>query len=216
MRIIIDAYNVIRTNHEGKFIENTQGNQSARDWFINLCRDAIREGEEWVIVFDGAGDTVAEKLNGGILTVCYSYPRTADEVIREGGEHAVALKISARLVSSDNEVRVAGCEQQDSASFIAFVKKRREKGTKPKAPSKKALGENVLEALAAKGHIAGSRISSVLKDDLIELIFYLVSTKKSSQKMAREIEKFLREGIPITPNPDPQKEVFRIIKQALE
>ncbi len=56
----------------------------------------------------------------------------------------------------------------------------------------------------------------MLKDDLIELISYLVSTKKSSQKMAREIEKFLREGIPITPNPDPQKEVFRIIKQALE
>jgi predicted RNA-binding protein with PIN domain len=216
MRIIIDAYNVIRTNHEGKSIEDNQGNQSVREWFINLCRDAVRDGEEWVVVFDGAGVPLTEQLNGGSLTVRYAHPHTADEVIRELGENAVALHVTACIVSSDNEVRVSGCKQQDSALFIDFVIKRKAKGKRPKAPSKKELGENILKALVAQGHLARVRVSNRLADDLIQHISYLFSTQKPSQKMAREIEKFLRERVVITPSSDPQKEVFRIIRQALE
>jgi len=34
--------------------------------------------------------------------------------------------------------------------------------------------------------------------------------------MAREIEKHLREHLPVKPSPDHQKEVFRTIRQCLE
>ncbi len=163
MRIIIDAYNVIRTNPESKRIEDQQGNLQAREWLLNLCRDAVRNGEEWILVFDGAGAAAAEKINAGSLMVRYSAPRTADEVIRELGEDARALKIPARIISSDREVQVSGCEQQDSASFLEFLKKRKVKGERPKAPSKKDIAEKILKTLADKKHAAAGNISNNLQ-----------------------------------------------------
>ena len=216
MRIIIDAYNVIRTNPEGKRVEEREGNLQAREWLLKLCRDAVRQGEELVLVFDGAGMPAAEKINGGSLMVRYSAPRTADEVIRELGEDATALKIPARIVSSDSEVQVSGCEQQDSASFIEFVKKRKVKGERPKAPSKRDIAEKILKTLAERRHVAAGNVSNNLKDGLIELISYLCARELTAQKMAREIEKYLRERLPIQPTPDLQKEVFRTIRQCLE
>ena len=216
MRIIIDAYNVIRTNPESKRIEEQQGNLQAREWLLNMCRDAVRTGEEWVLVFDGAGMTAAEKINSGSLVVRYSAPRTADEVIRELGEDATALKIPARIISSDGEVQVSGCEQQDSVSFIEFVKKRKVKGERPKAPSKRDIAEKILKTLAERRHVAAGNVSNNLKDGLIELISYLCARELTAQKMAREIEKYLRERLPIQPTPDHQKEVFRTIRQCLE
>jgi len=216
MRIIIDAYNVIRTNPESKRIEEQQGNLQAREWLLNMCRDAVRQGEELVLVFDGAGMPAAEKINGGSLMVRYSAPRTADEVIRELGEDATALKIPARIISSDGEVQVSGCEQQDSVSFIEFVKKRKVKGERPKAPSKRDIAEKILKTLAERRHVAAGNVSNNLKDGLIELISYLCARELTAQKMAREIEKYLRERLPIQPTPDHQKEVFRTIRQCLE
>jgi predicted RNA-binding protein with PIN domain len=216
MRIIIDAYNVIRTNPESKRIEDQQGNLQARSWLVNMCKDAVRNGEEWVLVFDGAGAAAAEQTNAGNLVVRYSAPRTADEVIRELGEDARALKIPARIISSDSEVQVSGCEQQDSASFLEFLKKRKAKGERPKAPSKKDIAEKILKTLADKKHAAAGNISNNLKDGLIELISYLYARELTAQKMAREIEKYLRERIPVQPTPDLQKEVFRTIRQSLE
>jgi predicted RNA-binding protein with PIN domain len=216
MRIIIDAYNVIRTNPESKRIEDQQGNLQVREWLLNICRDAVRSGEEWVLVFDGAGAAAAEKINGGSLMVRYSAPRTADEVIRELGEDATALKIPARIVSSDSEVQVSGCEQMDSVSFLEFLKKRKAKGERPKAPSKKDIAEKLLKTLAEKRHIAAGNVSNNLKDALIVLISYLYARELNPQKMAREIEKHLREHLPVKPSPDHQKEVFRTIRQCLE
>ena len=216
MRIIIDAYNVIRTNPESKRIEDQQGNLQAREWLLNICRDAVRTGEEWILVFDGAGAAAAEKINNGSLMVRYSAPRTADEVIRDLGEDATALKIPARIISSDSEVQVSGCEQMDSASFLEFLKKRKVKNERPKAPSKKDIAEKILKTLAEKRHIAVDKVSNNLKDALVELISYLYARELTSQKMAREIEKHLRDRMPIQPIPDPQKEVFRTIRQCLE
>ena len=216
MRIIIDAYNVIRTNPESKRIEDQQGNLQARSWLMNMCRDTVRSGEEWILVFDGAGMTEAEKINNGSLSVRYSAPRTADEVIRELGEDTTALKIPARIVSSDNEVQVSGCEQQDSTLFIEFAKKRKAKAERPKSPSKKDIADNILKTLLEKRHIAAGKISNNLKDALVELISYLYARDLNSQKMAREIEKYLRERMPVQPNPDNQKQVFRTIKGCLE
>ena len=216
MRIIIDAYNVIRTNPESKRIEDQQGNLQARSWLVNMCKDAVRNGEEWILVFDGAGAAAAEQTNAGSLMVLYSAPRTADEVIRELGEDARALKIPARIISSDSEVQVSGCEQQDSASFLEFLKKRKEKGERPKAPSKKDIAEKILKTLADKKHAAAGNISNNLKNGLVELISYLYARELTAQKMAREIEKYLRERIPMQPTPDLQKEVFRTIRQSLE
>ena len=216
MRIIIDAYNVIRTNPEGKHIEDLQGNLQAREWLFNMCRDAVRKDEEWILVFDGAGTSVAEELNVGSLMVRYSAPQTADEIVRELGENARALKIPTRIISSDSEVQVAGCEQQDSASFLEFLKKRKVKGERPKSPSKKDIAENILKTLAERKHIAAGSVSNTLKDGLVELISYLYARNITAQKMSREIEKCLRERIAVQPTPDNQKAVFRTIKKSLE
>jgi predicted RNA-binding protein with PIN domain len=216
MRIIIDAYNVIRTNPESKRIEDQQGNLPAREWLLNMCRDAVRKDEEWMLIFDGAGAAAAEQTNAGSLMVRYAAPRTADEFIREMGEDARALQIPARIISSDSEVQVSGCEQQDSASFLEFLKKRKAKGARPKAPSKKDIAEKILKTLADKKHAAAGNISNNLQNSLVELISYLYARELTAQKMAREIEKYLRERIPMQPTPDLQKEVFRAIRQSLE
>ena len=215
MRIIMDAYNIIRTNPESKGIEEVHGNQKARDWLIDLCRGVLRNGEEWIIVFDGDGAAAVESMGGGSLVVRYSAPRSADEVIRECGEDAVALHIPARIVSSDREVQVQGCDRQDSASFIEFVIKRTVIPPRQKAPSKAALAENIIKALQGHGTVRpGTRFDRRLQDELVELISYLYARKISPQKMARDIEKFLRDHLGL--KPDPQKKALRAIKQALE
>lgn len=215
MRIIVDAYNVIRTNPASNRIEAVQGNQRARDWLISACRAAVASGEDWVLVFDGDGDAAAIAAGGGRLAVRFSAPRTADEVIRECGEDAVALNIPARIVSSDREVQVTGCDRQDSASFIDFIAKRSAAPQRLKAPSKAERAERIVKALQEQGAVsAGTRVDRRLKDELVELISYLCARKLPPQKMARDIEKFLRDRLAL--KPDPQKEVFRTIKKVLE
>ena len=127
----------------------------------------------------------------------------------------MALHIPARIVSSDREVQVQGCDRQDSAAFIDFVAKRNVAPQRPKAPSKAERAEKIIKALQAHGAISpGARIDRRLKDEMVELISYLYTRKIPSQKMARDIEKFLRDRLAL--QPDPQKEVFRIIKKVLE
>lgn len=215
MRIIIDAYNVIRTNPGGKRIEEVHGNQKAREWLISLCRNSLGNGEEWVLVFDGDGVAAIESVAGAILAVRFSAPRSADEVIREYGEDAVALHIPARIVSSDREVQVPGCDRQDSASFIDFIAKRNAAPQRPKAPSKPDRAEKIIKALQDIGAVRpGAGLDRRFKDELMELLSYLYTRKIAPQKMARDIEKFLRERLAL--QPDPQKEVFRAIKKVLE
>jgi hypothetical protein len=60
----------------------------------------------------------------------------------------------------------------------------------------------------------GTRFDRRLQDELVELISYLYARKISPQKMARDIEKFLRDHLGL--KPDPQKKALRAIKQALE
>ena len=145
----------------------------------------------------------------------FSAPRSADEVIRECGEDAVALHIPARIVSSDREVQVTGCDRQDSASFIDFIAKRTAAPQRPKAPSKAEQAEKIIKALQERGAISpGTRVDRRLQDELVELISYLCARKLPPQKMARDIEKFLRDRLAL--QPDPQKEVFRTIKKVFE
>jgi predicted RNA-binding protein with PIN domain len=214
MRIIVDAYNIIRTNPASKRIEEEQGNKRARDWLISSCRAAVVSGEEWVLVFDGDGDAAIAASGGGSLAVRFSAPRSADEVIRECGEDAVALHIPARIVSSDREVQVPGCDRQDSASFISFLAKRNASPQRPKGPSKAERAEKIITALQEHGAVSpGARVDRRLKDELVELISYLCARKIAPQKMARDIEKFLRDRLAL--QPDPQKEAYRTIKKLL-
>jgi predicted RNA-binding protein with PIN domain len=214
MRIIVDAYNVTRTNPASNRIEALQGSQKAREWLISACRAAVASGEEWVLVFDGDGDAAVIAAGGGRLTVRFSAPRTADEVIRECGEDAVALHIPARIVSSDREVQVTGCDRQDSASFVDFIAKRNAAPQRPKGPSKSEQAEQIVKVLTKQGAFSsGTRDARQLKDELVELISYLCARKLPPQKMARDIEKFLRERLAL--QPDPQKELLRTIKKVL-
>jgi len=215
MRIIIDAYNVIRTNPAGKRIEQMQGNQKAREWLISECRKSLGSGEEWVLVFDGDGVAAVESMAGATMAVRFSAPRSADEVIRECGEDAVAMQIPARIVSSDREVQVPGCGRQDSAAFLDFVAKRTSKPPRQKVFSKAERAEKIIKALQDHGTLCpGTRFDRRLQDELVELISYLYARKISPQKMARDIEKFLRDHLGL--KPDPQKKALRAIKQALE
>jgi hypothetical protein len=215
MRIIIDAYNVIRTNPGGKCIEEAQGSLKARQWLIDLCRKSLRSGEEWVLVFDGDGDAAVETAAGAALTVRFSAPRTADEVVREYGDDAVALHIPARIVSSDRDVQVPGCERQDSTAFLDFATKRASAPPRLKTPSKAECAEKIIQALQAVGAaLPGAAQGRRFRDELEELLSYFYARKMPPQKMARDTEKFLRDRLGL--KPDPHKVLFRALKQVLE
>jgi len=143
------------------------------------------------IGLDGAGAAQQSRQNAGSLMVRYAAPRTADEVIRELEEECAGVTNSRAHYFIDSEVQVSGCEQQDSASFLEFLKKK-SKGARPKAPSKKDIAEKILKTLADKKHAAAATSQTTLKDGVVELISFIwYAMKLNAQKMAREIEKIV-------------------------
>ena len=216
-RIIIDGYNVIRTNPSGSRIELASGNAAARQWLVDLCRRAMMPGEQWHIVFDGDGSGEAADSPGAQLCVRFAAPRTADALIRDMAFDAAATGSDCLIVSSDREVRHEGCAFQDSAGFYDYL--LRCGGKQGAAPPDAApeIIDKLLAYLAECGHIKkGEFISAALRDALNQLLRYFAAEKVKPQKIARDVEQMLREGMRITPEPDTEKAVFRNIKHFFE
>lgn len=212
-RIIIDAYNFIRTNPLGAKIEETKGHLSAKEWLVSLCKDALKDGEELLLVFDGSGEPSAEEIRGGTIFVRYSSPCTADEIVRESAENALAMKIKSLIVSSDNEVRVLGSDFQDCRSFFDYLIREKNRTPKENGFSETIQVNNLLKYLTVKGHIQPDTfIEPNTGKSIAHLLRYLSIRTQKPQKIAREVEKLLRNSVVLKPDPDPQKKVFRSIK----
>ena len=120
-RTIIDGYNVIRTNPSGSRIEELRGGDAARQWLFDLCCRAIMSGEQWTVVFDGAGTSSSHDVGSAAIIVRFAAPQTADEMIRDMAFHSASLGVNCLIVSSDNEVRLDGCAFQDSSNFYDYL-----------------------------------------------------------------------------------------------
>jgi hypothetical protein len=216
-RRFIDGYNVIRTNPTGSRIEQVHGTRAARQWLIDLCSRTLADGEHWTVVFDGDGAPLSRDAGGATLTVRYAAPLTADDVIRDLAFHAHSVGASCTIVSSDRDVRLDGCEHQGSDDFYDSL--LRYSGQRAPAPAEDAgkILEKLLAYLSECGHIdTKSCIATATRTALEELIAYHASEKLRPQKLARDIENILREGVRLSPWPDPEKMAFRSIKHFFE
>ena len=216
-RIIIDGYNVIRTNPSGSRIEQAGGGAAARQWLVDLCRRAMTAGEQWHIVFDGDGTGEAFDSAGVLLTVRFAAPLTADALIRDMAFDAAATGSDCLIVSSDGEVRAEGCALQDSGVFYDSLLRcagKKGAGSIDTAPE---IIDKLLAYLAECGHIKkGVFISAELRAALKEFFRYFAAEKVKPQKIARDVEQLLREGMRLIPEPDTEKTVFRNIKYFFE
>lgn len=212
-RIIIDGYNVIRTNPSGSRLEQSQGGEAARQWLIDLCFRAAEPGEQWTVVFDGDGIGESRDEGAATLSVRFAAPQTADEMIRDLGFHAAALGACCLIVSSDNDVRVDGCAFQDSSSFYDHLLRLSGRQSAQPADDAGRIAEKLLAYLADCGHIkSGDFIPATTRDALKVFFRYFCDENHKPQKIAREVESMLREGVRLLPDPDPEKAVFRNIK----
>jgi predicted RNA-binding protein with PIN domain len=216
-RVIIDGYNVIRTNPTGSRIELVQGNDAARQWLINLCCRALKAGDLWSVVFDGDDLPSSYDAGGGTLTVRYAAPLTADEMIRELAFHAVSVGVLCTIASSDQAVRAEGCSSLDSSAFYDYL--LRHSGREIKRPGDDApqIVEKLLAYLSACGNLQrGAAVQAATRSALEELIRYFAAEKPKPQKIARDVENMLRESVQLIPCPDQEKTVFRNIKNFFE
>jgi hypothetical protein len=182
-----------------------------------LCRRATAAGEQWHIVFDGDGRGEARDSAGAQLSVRFAAPRTADALIRDMAGDALATGIACLIVSSDGEVRLDGCAFQDSAGFYDALLRRAVK--KAAAPPDRAaeIIDKLLAYLSECGHIKkGVLIPSELRNALRQLLTYFGAENVKPQKIARDVEQLLREGMRLSPDPDTEKEVVRNIKYFFE
>jgi hypothetical protein len=216
-RIIIDGYNVIRTNPSGSRLEQAKGGDAARQWLIGLCSRAMQSGEHWTVIFDGDGIGSSSDAGGATLTVRFAVPQTADEMIRDTGFHAAALGADCLIVSSDNAVRIDGCAFQDSSGFYDHL--LRHAGRQPAKPADDTLlmVDKLLAYLEDCGHIqSGHCLPAAAREALMVFFRYFGDGSHKPQKIAREVESMLREGIRLVPEPDTEKAVFRNIKSFFE
>ncbi|MBN2106135.1 MAG: NYN domain-containing protein [Deltaproteobacteria bacterium] len=216
-RTLIDGYNVIRTNPSGSHLEQTKGGEAARQWLIDHCLRALRPGEQWTVVFDGDGIGSSRDAGGAELTVRFAAPQTADEMIRDLGFHAAALGASCLIVSSDNDVRIEGCDFQDSSSFYDYLLRHAGRQTAQPADDGGRIIDKLLAYLAECGHIkSGDCIPAATRDALRVFFRYFGDENHKPQKIAREVESLLRDGVRLAPDPDTEKAVFRNIKSFFE
>lgn len=216
-RIIVDGYNVIRTNPSGSRIELAGGGAAARQWLVDLCRRAMRPQEQWYIVFDGDGGGEAADSAGALLTVRFAAPLSADALIRDMAGDALAAGTDCLIVSSDGEVRAEGCALQDSAGFYDYLLRSGVKKAAAPPDGAAEIIEKLLAYLSECGHIKkGVIMSEALRAALKELLTYFVAEKAKPQKIARDVEQLLREGMRLFPEPDAEKAVFRNIKHFFE
>ncbi len=215
-RCMIDGTNLIRSNPSLEKLEREKGSRASREKLIEMVvKLARREAETiWLLVFDGPGDVDAEKR--GAIDVRYSGAQTADSLILQAAEDALAMDDHVRIVSSDNEVSIPGAEVVKSQDFYDELTAHAPTPAPEKAdPKQKAL--KILEFLAKEGIISVKSVyDPVLRDSLRGYLDYYAQGDLPPQKLAKKIETFFRDAVKLNPDPDPQKVVYRKLKKYFE
>jgi predicted RNA-binding protein with PIN domain len=211
-RFLIDGTNLIRGNPSLDKLERLEGSHASRERLIELVKAMANRGEErfWLIVFDGPGDVDAERRDR--VDVRYSGGQTADELIMEAARNALAVGAKATIVSSDNELTIDGAQTIKSQDFydelVSFAK------APPKEDDSTQKALRIIEYLIEKGDLP----SGALKDsnrirDLAQHLDYYSQGEISSQKLAKKVEGIARKTGILGDAPDPQKIIYRNLKE---
>jgi predicted RNA-binding protein with PIN domain len=224
-RIFIDAWNVIRTTPSLAQHERSKGNAAARARFLEqVARAFERESaaSEWVVVFDGSSDGHGEWEKAGGALVRYCAPRSADDVIVEMAADAVAAGAETVIVSNDRAVEHPGARRMLTTDFeerllsgapIFAEAKVAPPPVRRGAPKVTALVEHLMRA----GHLApGAAGDAKLHEALRHALDYASVGAGAANKTAKRLEKQLRALTRVSPDPDPEKTLFRSLKAFFE
>ncbi len=222
--ILIDAWNFVRTTPSLAKIEERDGNAAARQTLIEQVREAAeRESPDvaWELVFDGASDHAGSIERVGRVTVIWCAPRSADEVIVERARDSVALGRKTLIVSNDREVRAPGAEAMWTVDFHEHLLQREPIFESAVAPKKSARGRAptggaLATFLVERGHLKDADRTAKLEADLKHWIDYVKIGANAPNKIAKKIETQLRQSLRIFPDPDPEKAVYRSLKEFFE
>ncbi|MCC6157935.1 MAG: NYN domain-containing protein [Deltaproteobacteria bacterium] len=219
--ILIDAWNLIRTTPSLAKTEERDGNAAARRRLIEQVREAAeRESPDvaWELVFDGASDHAGSIERVGRVTVIWCAPRSADEVIVERAKDSVALGRKTLIVSNDREVRAEGADAMWTVDFHEHLLQREPifesvpaAGKPPK--SRTPTGGALATFLVERGHLKRADRTAKLEEDLKHWIDYVKIGANAPNKLAKRIEIQLRGSLQLHPDPDPEKTVYRSLKE---
>jgi predicted RNA-binding protein with PIN domain len=234
-RVFIDALNVVRGNVSLAKLEERRGLGAAQRELLRLVRDHVRHREdrtEWIVVFDGTADEYAEFASDEAILVLFSEDRSADEIIVERANDALALGHQTWIVSNDAEVRADGALATRAEDFYAdlvrvapsrepanaariYEEMTRHASAEDVGPATDA-GRRLIARLVERGHLPASAATDArLADDLARELARLSVRGIPAQKATKRLETFLRQRAAVHPESDPQKIFYRALKEML-
>jgi len=208
---LIDGYNIIRTNPSLERIEQAEGMEAARVQLCRMCSQKAPANDRFIIFFDGDSEPMADI---GSVEVRFSGLQKADAIIEEQANAAIYHGEKVFIATSDQDISVEGAAKINAYDFYEMLISRRnpfpsgEKEDHSKDSSTKAI--QMMNWLVKQGHIP---VNALQIPNLIKMIQYLLSGSDiKPQKLAAKIEKLLRSSCKVTPDPDPEKVIFRALK----
>lgn len=234
-RVFVDAMNVIRCNLLLARFEDDHGSVAAGRELLRLVGGlAQRVGghTEWIVVFDGPSDEGAPADADGLVLAVFGEGRSADEIIVERVEDALAVGHEAVIVSNDTDVRVEGASDMSSQEFYdglvslpppvekqipgeTYEDQMQSRAAQETAGKADAL-RGLLARLVELGHLPAAAAGDVdLARDLAREIERGRAAHLPLQKIAKQIESFFRKRMTVAPDPDPQRSFFRAVKEGI-
>jgi predicted RNA-binding protein with PIN domain len=221
---LIDAYNIIRNNPSLALFEEESGTPATIQRFTAMCWEAMVEGEQWVVAFDGHGEPETRTDKPGCrLEIHFSGDLKADDILLDQARFALTEGRKVILATSDFEVYEEGVEKMNAYEFYDLLVSRplleqeheQPAATPPSSFSIKPM--QVLSPLQESGHVPwGAEKEKGLLLEIQQILeYYGESIAKKANKAATRIEKALRKETTLTPDPDPEKVVQRAIKELL-
>jgi predicted RNA-binding protein with PIN domain len=216
--LLIDAYNVIRSNPSLAAMESRKGAKGIISEFVNLCWGAMSAGENWIVVFDGPGEpeTREDPKSKKKLDVYFSLGITADEILVDKARYALSKGHEVILASSDFAIYEPGASKMSAFDFYDRLMMRMDIEDAPLAgPS--ISGKEILAHLLKTHHLPASFSSSrSLGRELDRILeYYGEELSARANKAAKKIEETLKQRTPLFPDPDPEKEINRTLKKLL-
>jgi predicted RNA-binding protein with PIN domain len=214
--VLIDALNVIRHNVSLAQLESRESTMVAAARFIGLCAESIGQSEKWLVVFDGPGDPEHRKIGNSTLEVLYAAALSADEVIIDRARYAMNEGRQVTVVSSDAELVELGADSISAFDFYDRLISRNP--VHEPEPERILTSTEICDALKEAGHLSPDfSPSRPLTTDLQSVLDYYQETlSEKASKAAPKIEAALRRHVSVSPEPDPEKSVFRALKKILK
>ena len=210
---LIDAYNIIRSNPTLAAFEQKQGTPATVNHFVDLCRQVQPPDEQWIVFFDGPGQVQA--FEEPAMEVLFSGELTADELIIDKARYLLSQGKEVVIASSDFDLYEKGAQKNNAYEFYDRLMTR---------PAQAAVDQpvpvnpaDVLVFLKNAGHLpADYEPPTPLVSELAQVLEYFgESIGKKANKAAAQIQTAVARHAPLSPNPDPEKQIQRALKAYL-